>query len=309
MADCKRPLVEWERNEAERLGPEIAEAESRRRIAEAALKRAESDAASAGTEDRAGKRDEAARLARELEAVSVPARPRLLADDCSPERLASLLHEQGGRMAVLSAEGDLFDLMAGRYSTNGGPNFGVFLRAHAGDELRVDRVGRGAEYVPSPALTLGLAVQPDVIQGLADRQGFRGRGLLGRFLYSLPQSTMGRRRIDAGPVPGYVASTWHRNVTSMLEISMGTDDAGRPAPHTLILNADARSHLVDFAAWIEPQLGEFGELGGIWGASVIGPESSWGRWHDSQVSCTWRVWPVQPHPGVCLSAWARWRVQ
>ena len=65
--------------------------------------------------------------------VDVADLPRRIVDDCSPERLATLLHEQGGRMAALSPEGDLFDLMAGRYAANGMPNFGVFLKGHAGE--------------------------------------------------------------------------------------------------------------------------------------------------------------------------------
>ena len=58
---------------------------------------------------------------------------RLIVDDVSPERLATLLRDHGGRIAVLSAEGDIFDVMAGRYSKGGVPNLGVFLKGHAGD--------------------------------------------------------------------------------------------------------------------------------------------------------------------------------
>ena len=53
-------------------------------------------------------------------------------------------------MAVMSAEGgDVFDQMGGRYQRM--PNFGVYLKGHAGDTLRVDRVHRPAEYVEQPA--------------------------------------------------------------------------------------------------------------------------------------------------------------
>ena len=66
--------------------------------------------------------------------------PRLVADDVTPEAAASLLAEQGGRLAVLSAEGGIFATLAGRYS--GAPNLEVFLKGHAGDLLIVDRKGR-----------------------------------------------------------------------------------------------------------------------------------------------------------------------
>jgi hypothetical protein len=61
----------------------------------------------------------------------------------------------------------------------------------------VDRVNRPAEYVKQPAVTVALTMQPDVLAGLMDTPGFRGRGLLGRFLYASPTSLLGRRQPDA----------------------------------------------------------------------------------------------------------------
>jgi hypothetical protein len=125
----------------------------------------------------------------------VPPLPRWLVDDATPEALAGLLATYG-RIALLSPEGDVFDQMAGRYN-QAGPNLGVYLKGHAGDLLKVDRRGRPPEYVERPCLTIGLAVQPEVLRGLAGRPGFGGRGLLARFLYSLPESLVGRRQPGA----------------------------------------------------------------------------------------------------------------
>ncbi len=83
----------------------------------------------------------------------MPARPQLVADDITPEALASLLVDQGGRMSVISAEGGIFDIIAGRYS--GTPNLEVFLKGHAGDMLRVNRQGRDPQHIEAPALTHG----------------------------------------------------------------------------------------------------------------------------------------------------------
>ena len=105
------------------------------------------------------------------------------------------------RIALLSPEGDVFDQMAGRYNQQVGPNLGVYLKGHAGDLLKVDRRGRPPEYVERPCLTIGLSIQPEVLQGLASRPGFRGRGLLARFLYSLPQSLVGHRQPGPHPSP------------------------------------------------------------------------------------------------------------
>ena len=115
------------------------------------------------------------------EQVTVPTMPRILADDTTPEALSTVMAAQDGRLAVISAEGGIFDIIGGRYSRM--PNFDIYLKAHAGDEIRVDRVGRKPEHIEHPALTLALAVQPAVLRTIADREGFRGRGLLARFLF------------------------------------------------------------------------------------------------------------------------------
>ena len=129
----------------------------------------------------------------------MPPVPRLVADDVTPEAAASLLAEQGGRLAVLSAEGGIFATLAGRYS--GTPNLEVFLKGHAGDLLVVDRKGRDHEYVEHPALTLGLAVQPEVLTDIAAMPGFRGRGLLARILYALPPPPSAGARSAPRPHP------------------------------------------------------------------------------------------------------------
>jgi hypothetical protein len=156
FADVTEPVNDFERELAQAAAPEIEARKSERKIKESALAQKQAEAAKA-KEDQRAKIQEAADLARELATFQVKAIPRLMADDCSPERLGGLLFEQEGKFAVMAPEGDVFDLMAGRYGN--GANFGVFLRGHAGDDLRVDRVGRPPEFVNAPALTLGLAVQ------------------------------------------------------------------------------------------------------------------------------------------------------
>ncbi|MFH8753965.1 DUF3987 domain-containing protein [Streptomyces rimosus] len=70
-----------------------------------------------------------------------------LADD-APKVSATLLAEQGGRLAVMSAEGGIFDIIADRHS--GTANMKVFLKGHAGDRLRVDRRIR-EKYADAPS--------------------------------------------------------------------------------------------------------------------------------------------------------------
>ena len=81
--------------------------------------------------------------------INVPEIPRIVADDATPEAATSLLAEQGGRLAIISAEGGIFDIIAGRYS-GAIPNMDLWLKGHAGDPMRVDRKGRAPEYIESP---------------------------------------------------------------------------------------------------------------------------------------------------------------
>ncbi|MDA2925933.1 YfjI family protein, partial [Acidobacteria bacterium AH-259-G07] len=239
---------------------------------EEALKKAQTKAAKAKPEERAELIEEAIELSRELSELNVSVRPRYIADDCSPERLASLLSEQAGRIALMSPEGDVFDLMAGRYSANQAPNLGVYLKGHSGDDLRVDRVGRPPEYVPKPALTIGLTVQPEVVRCLAEKPGFRARGLLARFLYSIPKSLLGLRRINPPPVSASIRKRYHRNVQALLSLEYATDSEGKPAPHVLRLDEASHKRIQEFQVWLEPQLSELGTLGTMtdWAGKLVG---------------------------------------
>lgn len=235
FADTTRPFQEFEEAEARRADLEISRQEAGLRIKQAKLKKLEHEAASAKPQEQGSIVQQVNELAEDIARSAPRPSPKYIVDDCTPERLSTLIAEQGGRIAVMSPEGDVFDLMAGRYSANAGAtNLGIYLRGHAGDTLRVDRVGRPTEFVKSPALTIGLAVQPDVIRGLTDKPGFRGRGLLARFLYSLPASLLGRRDTSPPPVPPEVLATYRSNVFSLLELPLFVAARGEQVPHVLV---------------------------------------------------------------------------
>jgi len=273
FGDITEPMTEYEEELTSQASPQIEDARNRRKILEAALSNKQNEAAK--TKDNRAARDakinEAADLSRELAECQIPAVPRLVADDCSPERSAGLLQDQGGKLAILAPEGDVFNILAGRYS-NGAPNLGIFLRGHAGDTIRVDRVGRPPEYIKSPALTVGLALQPDVLRGLIQKPGFRGRGLLARFLYSIPTSNMGRREIEPPPMPADIRGAYRRNVRILLRLAPSTNDRGEPAAYALRLDTAAGDSFRDFRMRLEPQLAEHGDLGAIqdWGSKLAG---------------------------------------
>jgi replicative DNA helicase len=265
------PLEEIERDLVAATRDEIAKAASEYRMMEERKARLEKEASRADNpEDRRTKSAEAISVAQQLAAARVPVAPRLLVSDVTSEVVSTLLAEQGGRITMLSTEGGIFETIAGRYSA-GVSNIDVYLKGNSGDPLRVDRRGR-SEFVQHPALTIGLTVQPDVIGGLAKTPGFRGRGLLGRFLYCLPQSTVGTRQIDPQPLSETHREQFRRTIRSLSEIEASTDRKGDPAPRMLYLTADANALLKEFERELEPKLVDDGELGALtdWAGKLAG---------------------------------------
>lgn len=204
------PLVAVEADLLARAEPEIAAVESQRRIREGERSNLERDAArlTADSTERERSRRAALSLARELAETDAPVRPRLLVNDVTPEQLGYLLAEQGGVLACFSAEAEIFGPMMGRYAKDGQPNLDVYLKGHSGDDHRVDRGTRKPVTVRRPALTLGVSVQPAALESLTRDPTVRGRGLLGRFLYTRPTSLLGYRNTEPQPVPDIVEAQW-----------------------------------------------------------------------------------------------------
>lgn len=252
-----KPIEDYEELLVGAALPEIVAAATIEKLLETRARDAEAKAAKASPGDREALTEEA--LSARLAAVNaeVPGRPRVLADDVTPEALGSLLASNRGRLAVFSAEGGVFDTMGGRYARV--PNLDPFLKAWSGDTIRVDRSSRPPEYVKDPALTMALAVQPDVLRSIAGQPGFRGRGLLARFLFVMPASTVGYRNVrDPNGVPVRVTNRYEREMRLLCDELYPSETVRR-----LRLAPDAVELLVGYRERIEPQLREGAELAHI----------------------------------------------
>lgn len=265
MKDISAPLIAWEARAAEDVAPALARAAQQYAMSKKRLDAATDRAAKAKKrEEREQLEMEALDLSEQHAKLEMPKEPRILADDATPEALTSLLAQHGGRIAIFSAEGGVFSQMAGKYSNS--PSLDVYLKAHAGDEIRVDRMGRPSERISDPALTLGLAVQPSVLEALQEQPMLRGTGLLARFLYAMPTSMLGSRRQDAPPIPEAVRAAYDGALRRLLLLQAA------PKPIVLKLSPEAYLAWCEFSAWLEPQLGEFGELRSIsdWAGKLAG---------------------------------------
>lgn len=251
------PLVHWEKLSRDRMRGEIARVSATRAVAKKRIERLQQDAA------KAKDATERERLTKEIEReeTDMPDElrsPRLFTGDTTAERLQAMLVEHGERMAVLSDEAGIFQIMAGLYN-GGAANLDVFLQGHAGTPLRVDRAGRCA-HVDQPALSFGLLLQPGVMADVAGSRRFRDTGLLARFLFAMPTSTVGTRDVRKhAPIPAAVRAEYEQRLFSLLE--------GVPAPVTqpkvLTVCDAAREIWLDMAQAIENEQGEGGRYESI----------------------------------------------
>lgn len=263
-----RPLMAWEKRAGDKMRRAISANTARRIASDAIIKRLQGEAGKASDAselDAIRKRIEDEQNDRPDELFP----PRLFTGDVTVERLQSMLVEQGGRMAVASDEGGLFATLAGTYGGGAGPSLDALLQGHAGGAVRVDRTTRTA-YIDRAAVTLGLMLQPDLLNDAAGSSRFRASGLMARFLFAVPRPFVGGRNVRAfTSVAPELQTEYAREVDALLP----DPEAGPHLPPTeLDLVEDARELWLDFAQEVENALAPGGELDAIsdWGAKLAG---------------------------------------
>ena len=257
LSAMQAPLIYWEKLLRDRMRSDIARVNAARMVAKKRIERLQQDAAKAKDQQ------ERESLTKEIEReeTDMPDElraPRLFTGDTTPERLQAMLVEHGERMAVLSDEAGIFQIMAGLYN-GGAANLDVFLQGHAGSSMRVDRAGRSA-HVDQPALSFALLLQPGVLADVAGSRRFRDTGLLARFLFALPVSMVGKRDVRKhAPVPQAVRDEYEYQLMRLL----GDEPVATSDPLVLVLGEAAREMWLDFAQAIEDEQGEGGRYEAI----------------------------------------------
>jgi len=125
--------------------------------------------------------------------------------------------------------------------------------------LRLAFIRTSSSHSPVPVALTGsrslqsqvirYAMQPQVIEGLAENAAFRGRGLLARFLYAAPQSWIGRRQIAPTPVSDATRQAYRQTVRELAAVV---------GEFVLQLAADASAALLEWEAEIEAMLADGG---------------------------------------------------
>lgn len=253
-----KPLIEWESEQAIRYKPMIDAICEENKAKEARIEKLrkeyakENDPAEA---DRILKEIATIKESIEQELVS----PRVWAQDVTPEHLGAMMYLHNEAMALLSAEGGIFDIMGGRYS-KGVPNLDLFLQGHSGDSVRVDRNSRETVFLNNPSLTMGLSPQPEVLQKIAGIPGFRGRGLLARPLYSVPKSPLGYRKLETPPIPEQTTRKYNDLIHRLLDLPIKQNEDGTLLLKEIGLTKEAYSQWFEFSRWVEVQLKDGGKF-------------------------------------------------
>ena len=205
-------------------------------------------------------------LAVEIAATPEPTIPTLITGDITEEKLIQLAAENDGVICNFSAEGEVFANAGGRYNSNN-PTFDALLKGYSGDQIRQARIGRAPQYIDNPRFTVAASVQPIILKQLAAKPEFRHKGFLGRFLYAVPTSPLGYRRVNSDPISVNIRNRYWNGILRLLSASWPSNEI-----KVLRLTADANSLLIVFEEYIEPQLKQEGGLRPIvdWAAKLSG---------------------------------------
>lgn len=187
---------------------------------------------------------------------------RFFADDCSSEALTSLMAANGGVFSVISTEGGIFDIMAGRYSNKA--NIDIWLKGHCGDTIYVDRMTRDSECIMHPALSAILSIQPSVLDEIMSNTTMTGRGLIARFLYSSPPSRIGGRTFRTPSIPPEVSAAYRNLIFRLMALPIGEE------PKTLYLSEKAFDIMADYFQEHEQFLAGEGQAISDWASKYIG---------------------------------------
>lgn len=247
LTEIEKPIFSYMNEENERRRPEIKKYELQKKILNGRLKTIQ-EALSKNKKNNPYTMQDAFNCQEEIDNLEEVRPLMLVMDDTTPEALVEAMKQNEEKMGILSAEGGLFGVMAGRYSND--VNIDIFLKGYSGEYLRLSRIGREGTELHNPYLTIGLAVQPQVISEVMGNRNFRGRGLLARFMYSFPNSRVGSRKYRTEPINDVTRKEYENLCKDLLVIPDLTNFTER----IISLSNEADLLSEEYNQWIEERL-------------------------------------------------------
>ena len=223
-------------------------ADSDRRMLEKQLRTIE-EKVTKNPDNQGNDQDERRHLIQKLNDLPKATTGRLLVDDTTTEALGVTLSENNGHIALISAEGGLFDRIAGMYN-DGTANLDLFLEAWSGGRYIVDRIKRDSIQIPSANIVITTTIQPQTLAELGARKQFAGRGFTARFLICKPSTNVGQRdRLQTTHTDEQTENLYNHKITELARKHHATTTQ-------LNISQPASDHYAQWDQKLENQLGE-----------------------------------------------------
>lgn len=158
---------------------------------------------------------QARELARKIETFpKVCPMRRFIGSNVTPEAYPEIMLENDGSTSILDDEGDLFELLAGRYQD--APTLDPFLKGYNGSPLESHRRGRPSIVVPHANLSAMILAQPFIVDSVFADSRMVGKGLVPRFLIARPEPL--REYGTEPPIPSSVKNDYEKAVHKMMAL-------------------------------------------------------------------------------------------
>ncbi len=164
------------------------------------------------------------------------------------------------KLSILSDEGGIFDILAGHYNVTKNAMIDIFLKAFSMISFKQDRIGRGSIHIEATLSSIGLMVQPHVIEALGRNDKFRGRGLIARFVFFVPSTMIGNRLPEGAPLDLRYVGHYDEMITRHLDSPWNRDETGRIIPYPLELSEGAYELYKEHFSSIEARMRHGGPL-------------------------------------------------
>lgn len=176
---------------------------------------------------------EARRLAAEIANYSAThLMNRFIGGNVTPERLIENMRDNDGVTVILDDEGEMFDLLQGRYQDN--PDMTAYLQGYSGgNQISSERRG-GSIVVDHPAMSVLALTQPCVVNEIFSNSRMIGKGLLARFLMICPDPV--REYGEEPDIPAAIVRAYETEIDRMLSMPQVRLD----------LSAEAKKVFFDF---------------------------------------------------------------
>lgn len=190
LKPLQQPLLDYQEQRLQLHSSAIVQHRGQARCTEALLRGLEHKLKSTADKPADRERIQAEILTLQSKLTDEPAAPVIFCGDATSEALGVRLNANGEAIGVLSSEGrKILAVANGRYCDDA--DVDLWLAGHAGDFIRIDRMGRQPIVLKHPCIAAYVASQPDAVQRLGENPALRESGFLARWLYVVSEKERG----------------------------------------------------------------------------------------------------------------------